>query len=212
MFKLYYQAWTLLAIASAFGLYFLGSMKPPSRGLLRLAMRGWWGLIGVLLIASLYYPVEAAFTKSGQFRGDTTLDGLAYIARDSPEEYAAIRWLQAHGKEGEGVLEAVGTSWSAYSRISSSTGLPTVLGWPWHEYQWRGSPKPFEGREEDVKTMYTTLDASEAMRLLDKYHIQYVVVGPRERATYGNPGLAKFSQMGEAVFPEESVTIYRVRR
>jgi len=211
IFKLYYQAWILLAIASAFGLYSLSSMEPPSRRILRLAMRGWGGLIGVVLIASLYYPVEAAFTKSGQFEGDTTLDGLAYIARGSPEEYAAIRWLQDNGKEGEGMLEAVGDSWTTYSRISSSTGLPIVLGWPWHEHQWRGSRKPFEGREGDVSTIYTTLDTSEALRLLDKYDIQYVVVGPRERVSYGNLGLAKFSRVADVVFSQESVIIYRVR-
>ena len=211
IFKVYYQAWILLAIASAFGLYFLSSMKLPSQRVLRLAMGGWWGLIGVVFAASLYYPVEAAFTKSGQFGGDTTLDGLAYIARGSPGEYAAIRWLQDNGHEGEGVLEAVGDSWTDYSRISSSTGLPTVLGWPWHEHQWHGSRKLFEGREGEVSTIYVTPDTSEAMRLLDKYDIQYVVVGPRERATYGSLGLPKFSQIGDVVFSQENVTIYRVR-
>ncbi|MBF8266764.1 MAG: conserved rane protein of unknown function [Dehalococcoidia bacterium] len=211
VFKLYYQAWVLLAIASAFGLYFLSSLRPMAKGVYRLAMGGVWGLMGVLLLASLYYPVEAAFTKGGQFRGEPTLDGLAYVARQSPEEYAAIRWLEDNGKEGEGVLEAVGDSWSPYGRISASTGLSTVLGWPWHEHQWRGSPKPFEGREEDVRAIYTTQEPSEAAALLGKYDIRYVVVGPRERAKYGSQGLSKFSQMGEAVFPGESVTIYRVR-
>ena len=211
IFKVYYQAWVLLAIASAFGLYFLGSMKQPSRGIFRLAMGGWWGLIGVLFIASLYYPVEAAFTKSGQFKGDTTLDGLAYISRGSPGEYAAIRWLQDNGKRGEGVLEAVGDSWSTYGRISGSTGLPTVLGWPWHEHQWHGSRESFEDREEEVRTIYATPDTSEAMRLLNKYDIQYVVHGPRERASYGWEGLAKFSQISDVVFSQENVTIYRVR-
>jgi YYY domain-containing protein len=211
IFKVYYQAWILLAVASAFGLYFLSSMNPPSRGILRLAMGGWWGLIGILFVASLYYPVEAVFTKGGQFKGDTTLDGLAYIARGNPGEYAAIRWLQENGKKGEGILEAVGDSWSSFSRISSSTGLPTVLGWPWHEHQWRGTTEPFEGREEEVRTIYTTMDTSEALRLLNKYDIQYVVLGNRERATYGTLGLTKFSQIGDVVFSQESVIVYRVR-
>ena len=109
------------------------------------------------------------------------------------------------------VLEAHDAQYRWNSRISDYTGLPTVLGWPWHEHQWHGSTKPFEGREEEVKTMYTTLDTQEALRLLNKYDIQYVVVGPRERASYGNLGLAKFSQIGDVVFPQESVTIYRVR-
>ena len=211
IFKLYYQAWILLAIACAFGLYFLSSMRPPSGGVRRLAMRGWWGLMGLLLIGSLYYPVEAVFTKGGQFGGETTLDGLAHVSRASPGEYAAIDWLRENGKEGEGIVEAVGDSWSAHGRISSSAGLPTILGWPWHEHQWRGSRKPFEGREEDVKAIYTTPDASEAIALLEKYDVQYVVVGPRERAAYGVNGLPKLSQVGDVVFTDVGVTIYRVR-
>jgi YYY domain-containing protein len=210
IFKLYYQAWIILAIASAFGLYFLSLAIPSTKGVYRLAMGGLVGLIGAFFLGSLYYPVEAAFTKGGQFQGDVTLDGLAYVARSSPEEYAAIRWLQDNGREGEGVLEAVGDSWSAYSRISFSTGLPTVLGWPWHEHQWRGSPKPFDGREEDVRTIYTTQDVAEAALLLDKYDIQYVVVGPRERSKYGTQGLSKFSQLGDVVLPGKDVNIYRV--
>ena len=210
IFKLYYQAWTLLAIASAFGLYFLNSTKPPSGSVYKWALRGWWVLAGGLFLASLYYPVEAALTKGGN-GGENTLDGLAYIDRSSPGEYAAIQWLRENGKEGEGIVEAVGDSWSAYGRVSSSTGMPTVLGWPWHEHQWRGSREAFEGREEDVRAIYTTPDASEAMRLLKEYDVQYVVVGPRERVSYGLGGLAKFPRIGESVFESEDVTIYRVR-
>ena len=210
IFKLYYQAWTLLAIASAFGLYFLNSTKPPSGSVYKWALRGWWVLAGGLFLASLYYPVEAALTKGGN-GGENTLDGLAYIARSSPGEYAAIQWLRENGKEGEGIVEAVGDSWSPYGRVSSSTGMPTVLGWPWHEHQWRGSREAFEGRAEDVRAIYTTPDASEAMRLLKEYDVQYVVVGPRERVSYGLGGLAKFPRIGESVFESEDVTIYRVR-
>jgi len=210
IFKVYYQAWILLALVSSFSLYFLSSLKPSSRSALRVAMRGWWGLIGVLLIASVYYPVEAAFSKSGQFGSRTTLDGLAYLTRSSPGEYAAIVWLQKNANEGDGLLEAVGDSWTSYSRISSSTGIPTVLGWPWHEHQWRGSREPFEGRAEEVRSIYTTLDTSEAARLLSKYDIKYVVVGQRERSSYGTQGLAKFSQMGDVVFSQDEVTIYEI--
>ena len=211
IFKLYYQAWILLATASAFGLYCLSSIGLPGRRTLRAAMAGWWVVIALLTAGSLYYPVEAALTKSGQFQGDATLDGLSHVARSSPGEYAAILWLQDNAQEGEGLLEAVGDSWSTYSRISSSTGLPTVLGWPWHEHQWRGSRLPFEGRKEDVRAIYETMDASEAADLLDEYGIKYVVVGPREMASYGTAGLSKFTQLGDEAFSQDDVTIYRVR-
>ena len=33
-------------------------------------------------------------------------------------------------------------------RVAANTGLPTVLGWPGHEWQWRGSDHPEPGRRE----------------------------------------------------------------
>ncbi len=62
-----------------------------------------------------------------------------------------------------------------------------------------------------MKAIYTTPDASEATALLEKYDVQYVVVGPRERAAYGVSGLPKLSQVGDVVFADGGVTIYRVR-
>ena len=214
IFKVYYQAWVLLAIASAFGLYFLGSMRPSARESGRMLMGVWWGVVGVLLLGSLYYPVEAAFSKSAQFgpTGGATLDGLAYIAQNDPEEYTALRWLTDNGRAGEGVLEAVGQEWNpSYSRFSGSTGLSTVLGWPGHEHQWRGSVQPTAGREEDVATIYNTPDPSVARDLLRKYDIDYVVVSPQERASYRDMNVDKFEEIADVVFPGTKVTIYRVR-
>ena len=42
-----------------------------------------------------------------------------------------------------------------------------------------------------MRAIYTAPDAREALDLLDKYDIQYIVVGPRERSSYGASGLAK---------------------
>ena len=75
----------------------------------------------VFFLASLYYPVEAAATKSGN-DGQRTLDGLAYVSRSSPGEYAAIQWLRENASEGDGIVEAVGDSWSTYGRVSIQHG------------------------------------------------------------------------------------------
>ena len=212
VFKLYYQTWVLLAIAAAFGLYFVSSPGLPRGDVFRFAVGGWWALVTLLCLASMYYPLEAAFTKSGQFRGETTLDGLAYVARNSPEEYAAIRWLEENAKRGEGVLEAAGRDYDpAYSRMSGSTGISTVLGWPGHEHQWRGTTRPQDGRAEDIREIYTTSDLSRAQELLRKYDITYIVVRPQERASYGIMDEDKLSQIGDVVFPGREVVIYRVR-
>ncbi len=217
VFKLSYQAWALFAVVGAFALYYTVSRFNGMNPLLRLAAYGWAGVLVVGVLVSLYYPLAAASTKSLGPSGNATLDGLAYIEAANPSERFGIQWLKENAGADDRIVEAVGDSYSEYGRIASSTGIPTVLGWKFHEEQWRGSRKPFEGREEDVRDLYQTASLEEARGILDKYRINYVIVGPREMTTYGSEGLSKFEQLGELVFPSPAdstdpgkVLIYRV--
>ena len=210
VFKLYYQAWILLAVAGPFAIYYLWRVGSSGSALTRWALYGWSAVILVALAASLYYPFAAAYSKSVGFRGEATLDGLAYVARQSEAEYEAIKKLRREARAGDGLLEAVGADYTDFGRISASTGLPTVLGWPGHELQWRGSSRPFTGREDDVALIYQTEDPAAARELLDKYGIKYVYVGLRERRKYGEDGLAKFATFMEEFFVMDNVIIYRL--
>ena len=225
VFKLYYQAWLLLATASAFGLYYWLKVLPRYDDWRKWAEPAWLTLLVLLMAGSLYYPFASAVSKADSFRGELTLDGLEYVAQSEPQEYEAIRWLRDNVAPESGILEAVGDAGNGrpggdynaiYGRISGSTGIPTVLGWFGHEHQWRGSTQPMEGRWEDVAAIYQSDDPSEAKRLLDKYRIEYVYVGPRERRRYGEDGLLKFDEFMDVVYPPDStrsnaVVIYRLR-
>jgi uncharacterized membrane protein len=48
-------------------------------------------------------------------------------------------------------------------------------------------------------------------QLLRRYDIRYVLVGPRERQTYGRDGLEALERVLDRVFSHEGVTIYQVR-
>ncbi len=211
LFKLAYQAWLLLALASAGSLYYWREALGRAFAGWKLAHYGGLGLFVLLLIGSLYYPMAAAYSKSAGFGGQPTLDGLAYVKQEVPGEYEAIRALWERAPEGARVLEAVGGEWSSYGRISASTGLPTLLEWEGHERQWRGSSKPMEGRSEAVDRIYGTLDAQEADDLLMQYDIQYVVVGPREVSKYGLAAMAKFAAFMEHFFSQDGFVIYQRR-
>ena len=102
----------------------------------------------------------------------------------------------------------MGDDYSAYGRISASTGLPTVLGWKFHEHQWRGSTGPFQGREKQVEQIYRSADPEQVLALLDTYDIRYVYVGARERDKYGDGQFDKFSSFLQPIFQEEDVVIY----
>ena len=197
VFKIYYQAWLLLGIVSAYGLYYVCSrpmasltgvagapaerlqtwVRMPLGVLGETARFGWIGLVVVLLLGSIYYPVGAVVDRTDGSASGSSLDGLAYLQRGNSGEYEAIRWLRDEAAWGR-IVEAVGDSFSEFGRISSSTGLPTILGWKGHEYQWRGSTEPFRGREEQVARIYLSDDPEEMRRLLETYDIRTCTWGP----------------------------------
>jgi uncharacterized membrane protein len=108
------------------------------------------------------------------------------------------------------VLEAVGGQYSGYGRVAANTGLPTLLGWPGHEWQWRGSDHPEPGRREPiVEQIYTTPDLGVVGFLLDQFNVAYIYVGDLEAEKYGGIGLEKFSDRLEVAFANDRVTIYR---
>jgi len=205
VFKFYYQAWVLLALASAYGLYYV---IERARGLGRaLFLAGF----AVLFVLGMIYPLAAGFDKAGGFAHLPTLDGLAWVRQSSPDEYAAVQWLNKHAQGTPVILEATGGSFTEYGRVSSRTGLPTLLGWGGHELQWRGNYDEPGKREPDINTIYSSTDTQQVLTLLEKYGITYVYVGSLERGKYSPAALAKFDRFMDVVFQQGNVTIYRRR-
>ena len=204
VFKFYFQAWVLWAIAGAYAL----------TGFIRRRRVGVVIVAALLIVAGLIYPALAIPARAREYGGPPTLDGAAYLAQTQPDDYAAIAWLNENVIGAPVILEAPGDQFKAYvyeSRVSAHTGLPTPLGWGGHEHQWRGDYDEPARREPDIETIYTSVDASEVLTLLDKYDINYVYVGPVERARYPAAGLVKFAQLMETVYDTGTVTIYRWR-
>jgi len=179
----------------------------------------WIGLTAVLLAAALVYPVTVTLERTGGFRNAQRMDGLAYEEESDPEEAEAIRWLNENVSGTPVVLEGVGSDFSDFARVSGRTGLPTVIGWLFHELQWRGygpvtsasgEETPITDVRNDVATIYTTADVELAMALMAKYDVEFVYAGRREREQYGESGLAKFRQFMVPVFQNESITVYQM--
>lgn len=209
VFKLYYQAWTILVAATGFVIYYWAKLIRASHDSSRLLLRFWGGVFVLVLVGALYYTPAAIASKAELYGQERTLDGLQHVERFAGAEYRAIEYIRENVGKGSAILESVGGGYSEHGRIASSTGVPTVLNWPGHQMQWRGSSTPFAGREQDVQTIYQTLDINEAVSLLDKYDVDHVYVGSRERSKYGEAGLAKFAQFMTPVFSEADVVIYR---
>ena len=208
IFKFYFQAWILMAMAGAFAVYWL----TRQRGWLR---TGFVTLFWILFVMGMFYPVLGNISRAGNFDHPPTLDGIDYLAESQPDDHAAIAWLNENVAGAPVILEAPGRGGSSYvyeGRVSALTGLPTLLGWAGHEGQWRGSYEVQGAREPDIETLYNTLDTETALTLLDKYDITYVYVGLLERSKYDPRALEKFARFMDVVYENEGVTIYKVRR
>jgi uncharacterized membrane protein len=222
VFKLYYQAWVLLSLASAIALYELFvPFRWPSfaRSPARLA---WAGALVLVAAGAALYTVGAPYNRvrpyseSGELLAAAgEIRGLAWMP---PDEQAAIRWLddRAQGQHfviAESVMEKGGkTDYSSAGRFSETTGIPTILGWPSHEDQWRGgNANERAGRREDVVRLYNGKDLDVAKAVLAKYGVRYLIVGDVERKAYPADALAKFDAFPVAFRSASgSVVIYDV--
>ncbi|MCD6520503.1 MAG: hypothetical protein J7M05_11345 [Anaerolineae bacterium] len=210
VFKFYYQAWLLLGIASAYGIFYL-VQRFGHRGFWGKLSLGLWSAVLLLLLGSgLSYTVAALVSKAGGFQGEPTLDGTRYVAQYRRPDYLPIQWLRAHAKPDAILLEAPGGSYTEYNWVSAHTGIPTLLGWGGHELQWRGNYDVPSKREPDIARLYQGVNPQEAATLLNKYRIDYVYVGQLERNKYHltPPMIRKFDRLLRRVYEAEGVIIF----
>jgi uncharacterized membrane protein len=138
-----------------------------------------------------------------------TLDGMAFVARNSPGEIGAIDWMRKRAGEGERLVEGVLGQYSNGGRIAGRSGVPTVIGWAEHEVQWGRARAFTNDRAAAVDQAYTTDSLADAMEILRKYDVTYVVVGTVERAKYPAAGLQKFDAL-QSVYSTGDTNIYRL--
>jgi uncharacterized membrane protein len=102
------------------------------------------------------------------------------------------------------------------SRFTIYTGLPGVVGWNWHQRQQRAIT-PGEWvfqRVDEINQFYNTIEAGEARAFLQRYGVQYIIVGQLERAVYSVEGLEKFSQLNgslwQQIYLDGQTAVYKV--
>jgi YYY domain-containing protein len=245
IFKFYYQAWLMWSLVAAFGVAVLWQK-----------LRAGWGWVFrisllIVLFMALAYPVFGlpaktdgfqlpAFAqnlKTAQAAGDPaalqtaarvwTLDGSQLFQNQYPDDAAAARWL-LNAPEGV-IAEAFNktSSYTDYARMSVYSGDPTVLGWWYHEWQWRGNldelvspitdltckaPDSYDSRRmrsDDISCLYQTNSWDVASEVITQYNILYVVIGTLERRDY-HINETLFQQHLKQVFQQGQVVIYEV--
>lgn len=198
--------------------------------------RNLWGFAVVLLLAAgLAYPLLATRTRLETRFADlpATLDGLAYldnnpvIIRPDPrggdqdiqvfigDDLPLIEWMRANVRGTPVVAEWSGTAYDWNARFTVHTGMPTVLGWDWHQKQQRWTFQSMvDERLAAVTSFYTDPNPDVTTRFLQAYDVSYVIVGTQEHR-FGSPealtALAAHPAL-EEVFASGDNRIYRVDR
>jgi YYY domain-containing protein len=205
VFKFYLQVWVLWTVAlAAYSPRVWREMRERLDPMLR---KGTLALVVVFFLAGFLYPILATPARvEDRFDAHAphTLDGEAYMkyARYSEkgkkfplaDDLKLILWMRKNIRGTPVVLEGRTPLYHWGSRISVYTGLPTPIGWDWHEKQQRSviPSDVIAQRIREVQEMYETSDVVKFMELARYYRIKYVVVGDLERAIYPRQGLAKF--------------------
>jgi YYY domain-containing protein len=201
VFKFYFQAWQMWAIAAA---VIVAMLLYELRGFSRAGL----AILFIFLIgAGLIYPVFA-FSDVTRHTG-FNLDGASHLTADAIE---AIQWLR-QAPLGT-LVEAVGGSYdSNFARYAAHSGQMGLIGWPGHEGQWRGGDYD-AARIDQIQILYTTADWQVAQSIIDVYDVKYIVVGEWERYKYNTSDLALDEQLFQEhlriAFQNATVTIYEV--
>jgi YYY domain-containing protein len=213
VFKFYFQGWAFWSLAVAYAvvrMFQIISDKLEQNGRRwSLATVGTLISVGFFALGAVYLPM-AVWSKTGGFHpfGGPTLDASAYLKTNFPDDALAIAWINTNIHDLGPIAEAVGGQYSEFARISTFTGLSSVIGWPGHEGQWRGNDLLFRDRPDDVAELYRTTDWNSASEILDKYGIRYVYFGPLEANTYSKRGLDKFLAHMNVIYQTDQVIIF----
>ncbi|MFB6196552.1 MAG: DUF2298 domain-containing protein [Haloplanus sp.] len=220
VFKTYMQVWVLWGVAAGAALpafvRWPGGVSVPGT-------RARWLRAGLAVAVVLATVPYAGLALSAHFEGpaDPTLDATRFVERDHPDQAPAIAFVDDLSGQPT-LLSAPATSrypgpggsypappgmysWNS-SPAASLTGVPTVAGWH-HEVGYRGR-KPYLRRVRDVDDAYTGSPAR-TVEVIRTYGVDYVWVGPAERARYGSVEFGGVTGL-TPVFENEVVTIYRV--
>ena len=176
VFKCYLPVWIILGIASA---TMVGKWLSESRWIPVISARNTIIITATVVGLLFIIPVIIPFTMS---YGTGTLDGLAYLKDSHAGDYGGVTYLRTlHGDER--IVEAEGGDYNYYSRISSFTGIPAIIGMPFHEYMWRSDDTGwFSTRPQDIQSIYEEPETT--VRLMKKYNATLLYVGDAERERY----------------------------
>ena len=152
------------------------------------------------------------------------MDNFYWFKKISESDWEAVGFINRTIPGREVIAEAVGDSYTNFSRISTFTGMITPMGWRTHEWTWR-----FDGRlakkapigqtvetgwgvvaltSGDIDSLYRTSDIALAKKIIDKYGVDYILLTKHDKMFYNIEKLNYHDKCIKEVFQNEEARIY----
>ena len=164
------------------------------------------------------YTLDFASTYTGNFHSGNLLEYMD-----------AVNWFNTEVEGPHVIIESYGESYTDYNIVSAYTGLQTVCGWQTHEWLWRfhGVVDPetdllvsdpdydvwsiyLTPRYKDIATVYTSSDPDEIRDVLERYNVEYVIVGSMERNRFHTDNTDLIASFGEIEFVSGDLAVIRI--
>ncbi len=159
---------------------------------------------GLTLFWGLHNPIYAST--------DFQYDGLKFL--QSTPESALISWLRENATSKDILIEGSGASYSLAARISSYSGVPSVLGWENHVALRGIGKRAIERRARAIELIYNSPNVISAYHVAKKFGATFLVVSEYERKIYSAKSLLKFENAPSYFIPrvkKEMSVLYEVR-
>lgn len=186
---------------------------------------------------SLYQRCQENLNRSNYKGLDGTAYIETYSSSASYDEYEgnltgylkAAEWFNQNVKGAPVICEGYGDSYTDNCIVSAYTGLPTVFGWQTHEELWRfhgvvdkendklvSDPQRdvwaniIAPRQSDIDSIYTEDDRALIQSIINKYKIEYLIIGGLEYQQFDSSNTELFQEMfGEPVFSYDDVLVFK---
>jgi len=184
-FKFNFQSWILLNLGSSILLPFiLNEINSKVKRYLFII------LSSLLIIIGMSYPIYSIKPRISDRFDDKqySLNGMKYMENNQysqkgnlinlSDSYNALIWINDNIPGNPVIVEDSTDLYSWSSRISIYSGLPSVLGWDWHQKQQRSlESNAVTLRKKQIHEFYTT-DSSEFIKdFLDFYDVGLIIYG-----------------------------------
>ena len=220
-FKFHLQSWILISISSCFFIYQLYKYYIYKNRKILI-----YPIIGIIIFTGIIYPIFGTLNRIDDRFISTkiTLDGSKFLEKSTyngpngdinlSSDYDAIMWIKNNIIKVPIIIEGNGPLYSWSSRFSIYTGLPSVIGWDWHQIQQRGYDRSLINiRINDVDEFYSTEKIQRKIEIIDKYNIDLVVIGNLERNKYPSSGINKIEMQDnlfEEIYKNDQTTILKI--